>query len=65
MPNPLVECPPNFSEARRPEVVEAIIQAISEVPGVHILDRHSDLDHKRTVLYLISSTAAIEKAAFK
>ena len=29
MPNPLVECIPNFSEARRPEVVEAILQSIA------------------------------------
>ena len=65
MPNPLVECIPNFSEARRPEVVEAIIQAISEVPGVHILDRHSDLDHNRTVLTFIGSPAATEQAAFQ
>jgi hypothetical protein len=36
MPSPLVECIPNFSEARRPEVVEAILQAISAVPGVHV-----------------------------
>ena len=29
MPNPLVECIPNFSEARRPKVVESIHQAIA------------------------------------
>ncbi len=39
----IVECIPNFSEARRPEVVEAIINAVSESGGVHILDQHSDL----------------------
>ena len=65
MPNPLVECIPNFSEARRPEVVEAIIQAINEVPGVHILDRHSDLDHNRTVITFIGSPDAVEQAAFQ
>ncbi len=65
MPNPLVECIPNFSEARRPEVVEAIIQAITQVPGVHILDRHSDMDHNRTVITFIGSPAAVEQAAFQ
>ena len=34
MPNPLVECIANFSEARRPEVIEAIIKAIRSVPSV-------------------------------
>ena len=57
MPNPIVECIPNFSEARRPEVVEAIISAIQSVPGIHILDRHSDMDHNRTVLTFVGMPA--------
>ena len=46
----LVECIPNFSEGRRTEVLDAIQAAIAAVPGVHILDRHSDHDHNRSVL---------------
>jgi glutamate formiminotransferase len=65
MPNPLVECIPNFSEARRPEVVEAILQAITSVPGVTLLDRHSDLDHNRTVVTYVGGPAAVEEAAFQ
>jgi len=65
MANPLVECIPNFSEARRPEVVEAILAAIQAVPGVHILDRHSDLDHNRTVVTFVGSPAAVEEAAYQ
>lgn len=65
MPNPLVECIPNYSDARRPEVVEAILASILAVKGVQILDRHSDLDHNRTVVTMIGSPAAIEKAAFQ
>ena len=42
MTNPIIECIANYSEARRPEVVEAIAQAIREVPGVFLLDHHSD-----------------------
>ena len=52
MPVKIVECIPNFSEARRPEVVDQIIAAVQAVPGVGVLDRHSDLDHNRTVLTL-------------
>ena len=33
----LVECVPNFSEGRRPEVVEAIVAAARAVPGVRVL----------------------------
>lgn len=64
MPGPLVECIPNFSEARRPEVIEAITAAIAAVKDVHILDRHSDLDHNRTVITFVGSPAAVEEAAF-
>ncbi len=65
MPNPLVECIPNYSDARRPEVVEAIIASIQAIKGVQILDRHSDLDHNRTVITLIGAPAAVEEAAFQ
>lgn len=65
MPSPLVECIPNFSDARRPEVVESIMAAITAVPGVHVLDRHSDLDHNRTVVTFVGSPAAVEEAAYQ
>lgn len=65
MSNPLVECIPNYSEARRPEVVEAILSAIRSVNGVVILDKHSDLDHNRTVVTMVGTPAAVEEAAFR
>lgn len=64
MPNPLVECIPNFSDARRPEVIDAIIAEIGSVPGVHLLDRHSDLDHNRTVLTMVGDPNGVEEAAY-
>jgi glutamate formiminotransferase/formiminotetrahydrofolate cyclodeaminase len=65
MANPLVECIPNFSEARRPEVVQQILDAITAVPGVHVLDHHSDLDHNRTVVTYVGVPQAVEEAAFQ
>ena len=65
MPNALVECIPNFSEARRPEVVEAILAAIRSVDGVNILDQHSDMDHNRTVVTYVGPPSAVEEAAFQ
>jgi glutamate formiminotransferase/formiminotetrahydrofolate cyclodeaminase len=62
---PVLECIPNYSEARRPEVVEAIINSITSVSGVTLLDRHSDLDHNRTVLTIIGTPDAVEEAAFR
>ncbi len=65
MNSPIVECIPNYSEARRPEVVEAIAQAVCSVAGVCLLDRHSDLDHNRTVLTFAGPPQAVEEAAFR
>lgn len=65
MPKALVECVPNFSEARRPRVVEAIMEAVQSVPGVILLDRHSDLDHNRTVLTFVGEPQPVSEAAFR
>lgn len=63
--NSLVECIANYSEARRPEVVKAIRQAIITVPEVSMLDQHSDLDHNRTVLTFVGPPDQVEEAAFR
>ncbi len=62
----LVECVPNFSEARRPEVVEAIVTALEDggAGEVQILDVSSDVDHNRTVVTLVGSPAGVEGALF-
>ncbi len=61
----LIECIPNFSEARRPEVIDQIVAAIESVGEVKLLDRSSDLDHNRTVLTFAGSPAGVEEAAFR
>ena len=62
---PLVECIPNYSEGRRPEVVEQIAAAILSVPDVSILDQHSDVDHNRTVVTLLGDPQAVSEAVFR
>ena len=61
----LIECIPNFSEARRPEVIDQIVAAIQSVSDVKLLDRSSDLDHNRTVLTFAGSPSGVEEAAFR
>lgn len=61
---PLVECVPNFSEGRRPEIVEAIVSAVRSVRGVTVLDCSSDPDHNRSVLTFVGAPEAVETAAF-
>ncbi|MEO7963406.1 MAG: glutamate formimidoyltransferase [Gemmatimonadaceae bacterium] len=60
----LVECVPNFSEGRRPEVVVAIRDAIAAIEGVAILDVSSDPSHNRTVVTFVSPVDRAVDAAF-
>ena len=60
----LIECVPNFSEGRRPEVVAAIRDAIAAVPGAHLLDASSDASHNRSVITFVSDIAVVADAAF-
>lgn len=64
MSKKLVECVPNFSEGRRGDVVEAIVDAARGVPGVKVLDYSSDPDHNRTVLTFVGDPESAKKAAF-
>ena len=64
MPDPLIECVPNFSEGRRPEVVEAIVAAM-QVEGVHLLDWSLDADHNRSVVTIAGKPAAVVESAVR
>ena len=60
----IVECVPNFSEGRDPVIVAAIARAVSETPGVSLLDTTSDPDHNRSVLTFAGTPPAVADAAF-
>jgi len=60
----LVECVPNFSEGRRPDVVAAIRDAIAAVDGVAMLDVSSDQSHNRTVMTFVAPVERAVDAAF-
>ncbi len=64
MPGPIIECVPNFSEARHPDVVADILRAAQTIPGALVLDCHSDTDHNRTVVTMAGSPESMERAAF-
>jgi glutamate formiminotransferase / formiminotetrahydrofolate cyclodeaminase len=61
----IVECVPNFSEGRRPEVIEALVQAISSVPGVILLGHEMDADHNRSVLTFAGEPEPVVEAAVR
>ncbi len=55
----IIECVPNISEGRRPEVVREAVAALKAVPGLRVLDVQSDRDHNRSVLTLAGDEAAL------
>ena len=60
----LIECVPNFSEGRRPEIVQKIRDAIAAVEGVAVLDVSSDSSHNRTVITFVAPIDNAVAAAF-
>ena len=62
--HPIIESVPNFSEGRRPEVVQAIVEAI-QAPGVLLLDYSSDWDHNRSVVTVAGAPEAVLEGLFR
>jgi glutamate formiminotransferase / formiminotetrahydrofolate cyclodeaminase len=61
----LIECVPNFSEGRDPEVIRQITDAISSVEGVHLLDVDPGHATNRTVVTFVGAPEAVIEAAFR
>jgi glutamate formiminotransferase len=55
----LIESVPNYSEGRRPEVVDRLAAAAAGTPGAYLLDRTSDPSHHRSVLTLAGEHEAV------
>src|SRR5437879_8255703 len=64
MPRPIVECVPNFSEGRRPDVLDALAAGIRG-PGIRLLDVSVDPDHNRAVFTFVGDGEAVLEAAFR
>lgn len=62
--NAVIECVPNFSEGRRPEVIEAIAGAIAAC-GVTLLSVAPDTDHNRTVITFVGGPDQVARAAVR
>jgi glutamate formiminotransferase len=57
-----IECVPNLSEGRRPEIVAEAVAALKRTPGIRVLDVQSDKDHNRSVLTLVGDAKALGAA---
>ena len=60
----IVECVPNFSEGRRPEVIDKILETITSVEGITLLDKEMDASHNRAVVTFVGPPMAVKEAAF-
>ncbi len=61
----IVECVPNFSEGRDPEVFKALSDAVSAVPDVLLLDVDPDPSYNRVVVTFVGSPEAVVEAAYR
>ncbi len=61
----LVECVPNISDGRRPEVYEAAARAAASAPGVTLLNVDPGAETNRTVITFVGEPEAVLEAAFR
>ncbi|HXH40375.1 MAG TPA: glutamate formimidoyltransferase [Thermoanaerobaculia bacterium] len=61
----LVECVPNISEGRRPEIYDAVAAAAAGVAGVTLLNVDPGADTNRTVITFVGEPEAVLEGAFQ
>ncbi len=60
----LIECVPNFSEGRNPEIIEQVADVIRHAEGVTLLDVDPGATTNRTVVTFVGTPDAVVEAAF-
>jgi len=61
----LIECVPNFSEGRDPNIIRQITAAIESVDGVSLLNVDPGASTSRTVVTFVGGPEAVVEAAFR
>jgi glutamate formiminotransferase / formiminotetrahydrofolate cyclodeaminase len=61
----LVECVPNISEGRRPDIYNAVAAAAASVAGVTVLNVDPGADTNRTVITFVGEPEAVLEGAFQ
>ncbi|MCK5086683.1 MAG: glutamate formimidoyltransferase, partial [Melioribacteraceae bacterium] len=64
MSDKLIECVPNFSEARDLTIIKQITDTIEQVEGVRLLDVDPGPDMNRTVVTFVGTPEGVKEAAF-
>ena len=60
----LIECVPNFSEGRNPEIINQVADVIRQAEGVTLLDVDPGATTNRTVVTFVGTPDAVVDAAF-
>ena len=61
----IIECVPNFSEGRNPEIIKKITDAIESVKDIKLLDVDPGEATNRTVVTFVGEPEAVVEAAFR
>ena len=61
----LIECVPNISEGRRPEIIDAVTLVVETVEGCRLLDVDPGKSTNRTVITFVGPPETIGEAAFR
>ena len=61
----IVECVPNISEGRVPEIYNAVAETAGSVPGVKLLDVDPGFETNRTVITFVGEPDAVVEGAFQ
>lgn len=63
--NSIVECVPNFSEGRRPEIIKRLCEVVESIETATVLGTHRDPDHNRSVITFVASPENVVEAAVR
>ena len=58
----ILESIPNFSEGRRPEIIEGLAEIVRSTPGVTLLDYSADESHNRSVFTFVGDEGGVKRA---
>ena len=61
----IVECVPNFSEGKDKDKIKIILDAMTAIHGITLLDYESDADHNRSVVTIVGEPENVLQGAFE
>tara|TARA_B100001123_G_C15339884_1_gene1034392 strand:- start:696 stop:1595 length:900 start_codon:yes stop_codon:yes gene_type:complete len=58
----VIQCVPNISEGRRPEIISGLVFNLRQIQGLRILDFSSDSAHHRSVITMVGEKTPLHSA---